>query len=100
MADNVIRLLSQREDAPSLPEKKNGQTKFSIVCTMKDRWIPHFLAALKYMQQLGALGSSRTVSFVADGDGDFNPRFKWATSLPSNVEAVKDNDGDKTFDAG
>ena len=100
LSDNVIRLLSQRDDVPSLPEKKAGSTRFSIVCTMKDRWVPHFLAALKYMQQLGSMGGSRVVSFVADGDGDFRPIFKWDTTLPSDAEPVTNNDGDKTFDAG
>lgn len=100
LSDNVIRLLSQRDDTPSLPKKKDGRTTFNLICTMKDRWVPQFLAMLKYMQQLGNMGGSRNVCFYADGDGDFNPKFKWDESLPSDAEAVKDNDGDKTFDAG
>jgi hypothetical protein len=85
---------------PKLPKKENGYTTFNLICSMKDRWVPHFLAALKYMQRLGGIGSSRMVSFFADGDGDFRPRFTWDDSLPSDVEARKDEDGNKTFDAG
>lgn len=51
-------------------------TKFRIECEMKDRWIPHFLAMLKYMEYLGNIGSSREVTLYADGDGDFRPKFK------------------------
>lgn len=75
-------------------------TKFTIECEMKTRWVPHFLAMLKYMQQLGSLGGSRTVSFYSDGDGDFRPKFTWPSDLPSDAAPIKDNDGDTTYDAG
>ena len=100
LSTNVIRLLSRRDDVPSLPKEENGRTKFNIICTMKNRWVPQFLAMLKYMQQLGSMGSSRKVTIYADGDGDFNPMFEWNDSLPSDAEAIKDQDGNKTFDAG
>lgn len=74
--------------------------KFTIECEMKERWVPHFLAMLKYMQCLGSMGSSRMVSFYADGDGDFRPKFTWDSSLPSKADPIKDNDGDVTYDAG
>ncbi len=67
---------------------------------MKGRWVPHFLAMLKYMQSLGNLGSSRMISFYADGDGDFRPKFQWDENLPFDGEPIKDEDGDKTYDAG
>ena len=51
---------------------------FTIQCTMKRRWIPHFLGMLKKMQWLGSVGSSRNVIFVSDGDGDFRPKFSWS----------------------
>jgi len=79
---------------------KNDITKFTIECEMKSRWVPHFLSMLKYMQQLGSLGSSRLISFYADGDGDYRPKFKWDETLPSKAEPIKDNDGDRTYDAG
>jgi hypothetical protein len=75
-------------------------TEFNIKVTMKDRWIPHFLAMLKYMEQLGNAGSSRTVSFFADGDGDFRPKFEWENELSSNAEPVRDRYGERFYDAG
>jgi hypothetical protein len=74
--------------------------EFSIQCTMRKRWVPHFLAMLKYMQQLGGLGSSRMVSFYSDGDGDFRPKFIWENTLPSDATPIKNDDGHKTYDAG
>lgn len=68
---------------------------------MKDRWVPHFLSMLKYMEQLGGLGGSRKVSFYSDGDGDFRPKFKFdPLLLPEVVKPVSDNDGNRTYDAG
>jgi hypothetical protein len=75
-------------------------TEFTIRVTMKDRWIPHFLAMLKYIQGLGAVGSSRKVSFYADGDGDFRPKFEWDESLPSDAGPRSDHDGNRFYDAG
>jgi len=81
--------------------KHNSEfTEFEIKCKMRSRWVPHFLAMLKYMQQLGSLGGSRIVSFYSDGDGDFRPEFKWDKSLQSEAKPVRDDHGDRTFDAG
>lgn len=74
--------------------------KFTIECEMNERWIPHFLAMLKYMQHLGSLGSSRKVMMYADGDGDFRPKFKWDESLPSDAKPVEEHSGDRFYDAG
>jgi len=74
--------------------------KFIIECDMEERWVPHFLAMLKYMEQLGGLGGSRTISFYSDGDGDFRPKFKWDESLPADGKPIKDDNGDRTYDAG
>ena len=79
---------------------KEDTTEFTIKCKMRTRWVPHFLSMLKYMQQLGGLGGSRLVTFYADGDGDFRPKFEWDKSLPSNAEPVQDSHGDRTYDAG
>lgn len=75
---------------------------FTIECTMEERWIPHFLGMLKYMEQLGSQGSSRQVTFVSDGDGDFHPKFNWDDEydLPPVAKPVRDNDGNRTYDAG
>lgn len=74
--------------------------KFTIECEMKERWVPHFLATLRYMERLGRMGSSRRVTLYSDGDGDFQPRFKWDDSLPENVQPREDNDGHRLYDAG
>lgn len=80
--------------------------KFTIKCEMKDRWIPHFLAMLRYMEQLGKLGGSRMVSFYSDGDGDFRPKFTWNRKLPSDGKPIVNPrprinvEGDRTYDAG
>lgn len=76
------------------------EVTFSLKCTMKSRWVPHFLSMLKYMQTLGGLGSSRVVSFMSDGDGDFRPRFEFDKELSSDAEPVKDVAGNRHYDAG
>ncbi len=75
-------------------------TEFTIKVSMRNRWIPYFLSMLKYMQQLGAAGSSRRVSIFADGDGDFCPKFEWHESLNSGGEPTTDHNGDRHYDAG
>ena len=79
---------------------ENSDKTFTITCTMKDRWVPHFLAMLKYMQHLGGMGSSRVVAFYADGDGDFRPKFEWDKELPSDGNPINDIKGDRLYDAG
>ncbi len=74
--------------------------KFTIQCEMKDRWVPHFLAMLKYMEQLGNMGGSRRVAIYSDGDGDFRPKFKWNPVLSSEAKPVDDRYGDRVYDAG
>lgn len=73
--------------------------KFTVEVEMKERWIPHFLSMLHYMQGLGEMGSSRTVSFYADGDGDFRPKFKPSLEYEEQ-EPVRDDDGNRKYDAG
>ena len=79
---------------------KEDITEFTIKCSMRTRWVPHFLSMLKYMQQLGGLGGSRMVSFYSDGDGDFRPKFSWDMALPSEANPVEDVDGNRKYDAG
>ena len=82
-------------------KKKHDMTEFTIRVTMKNRWIPHFLAMLKHMQQLGNLGSSRLVSILSDGDGDFRPKFDWDKKLPSDAKPrTETKGGDRIYDAG
>lgn len=74
--------------------------EFTIRVRMKKRWTPHFLAMLKTMQQYGSWGCSRMLSFYADGDGDFRPKFEWPKNLNSDGKPVKDDRGNRTWDAG
>ena len=72
---------------------------FTIECKMRERWVPHFMSMLKYMEQLGGLGSSRTVGIYSDGDGDFRPKFNF--SIDSEVVKPKSDDkGNRLYDAG
>ena len=60
------------------------------------------------MQKLGSGGSSRTLGFYADGDGDFRPKFEWNTDTePTEAIYSKELDVDRElvvadhcFDAG
>jgi hypothetical protein len=79
---------------------------FTITCTMKERWIPHFLGMLKKMEYLGNIGASRAVTIYADGDGDFRPKFSWQEDLSLAEPLKKEEKGQSppdsgyTFDAG
>lgn len=88
-------------------EKMKDHTTFTIKCTMKNRWIPHFLGMLKSMENLGRLGGSRWVRFYSDGDGDYRPKFEWDKELPEPKKPLKIEDVGQSprsegydFDAG
>ena len=89
-----------KEHEESIKKMKGIDKTFTIKCTMKDRWVPHFLAMLKYMAYLGRIGSSRMVSFYADGDGDFRPKFEWDESLSTDAKPISNDKGDRLYDAG
>ena len=74
--------------------------EFTIKVTMKERWIPHFLSMLDYIQYCGSVGMSRYVTIMADGDGDFHPKFYWDIEMNELVEPAQEFDGDRTYDAG
>lgn len=103
--------ISPRPGPPSSSKKVNtkengikdvgyDRTEFTIKVIMKNRWIPHFLAMLKYMQTLGSMGGSRKVSFYSDGDGDFRPKFEWDNSLSHDAKPIEDDGGNRFYDAG
>jgi len=73
--------------------------EIKIKVSMSERWIPYFLSMLKYMEYLGKIGSSRTVSIYSDGDGDFQPRFKFDIDFEEQPPR-RDHDGDRFYDAG
>lgn len=77
------------------------EIEFTINVVMQKRWVPHFLAMLRLMEQFGTLGKSRKIIFFSDGDGDFRPKFKWpeilnASAIPTKAGA----DEAYFFDAG
>jgi len=73
--------------------------KFTIRVEMQERWIPHFMSMLKYMEYLGNIGASRKVTIYADGDGDFRPKFE-ADIEWHKVEPIRDVGGERLYDAG
>ena len=73
--------------------------EFTIKVRMQERWIPHFMSMLKYMESLGSFGCSRKVGIYSDGDGDFRPKFEADIELEEK-EPVSDSDGDRIYDAG
>ena len=78
---------------------------FQVNVTMRERWVPHFVGMLQYMEQLGGWGASREVGLYADGDGDFRPEFKFiGIEGIEPAEPIKDSDqdhiGDRVYDAG
>ena len=77
----------------------SNETEITIKVTMRTRWVPYFLGMLKYMQYLGAIGASREVAILSDGDGDFRPVFEW--NVESELaEPRRDKDGHRFYDAG
>lgn len=78
----------------------SDNVSFVLKVKMYKRWIPHFRGMLEYMQRLGAIGSSREVGFMSDGDGDFRPVFDWPEDLAPAAEAIKDENGNRYYDAG
>ncbi len=73
----------------------------TVTVTMRPRWMRVFLGMLEHMQYLGGIGASRNLTFMADGDGDFRPKFKWDSA--ADVEHVKRADhepANRLFDAG
>lgn len=49
--------------------------KFTIECEIPERWVNDFCSFIKYLEFCGNIGHSASVSFYADGDGDFRPQF-------------------------
>lgn len=76
------------------------EVEFNIKCVMRARWVPYFLGMLERMQMLGSIGSSRQITFLSDGDGDFRPVFDWASDLPEAKGGDELQNGDWFFDAG
>jgi len=78
----------------------NETITFTVNCTMTRRWASQFIGMITYMQQLGGNGSSRNVTFYADGDGDYRPKFTWDDQSINIAKPVTYKSGDTFFDAG
>lgn len=73
--------------------------KFTVNVEMEERWIPHFMSMLKYMEFLGNVGGSKNVTLFSDGDGDFRPKFQTNVEYEKK-EPIIDNEGNRFYDAG
>lgn len=61
--------------------RDSESSSFGLFIDVKDRWRQELLDMLDSMQACGDMGCSREITFYADGDGDFRPRFAFDTSL-------------------
>lgn len=63
-------------------------------------------AMFEYWNQLARFGSSRNVTFMADGDGSFHPncQFTFSEKIPTltdelrQIAVVRENGGDHKYD--
>jgi len=76
-----------------------AEKTFTVTCTMEERWVNHFLSALKRMELNGRIGASDDVAIYADGDGDFRPKFE--ANIEYEVqEPYSERNGVIRYDAG
>ena len=55
----------------------------TVKCTVRKRWAAQLIGMFNTMQHLGSIGASRNITFYADGDGDFRPKFDLPSDIPS-----------------
>lgn len=76
---------------------------FNVKCTMPKVWASHFQSFLKEMENYGRRGHSGQISFMADGDGNFRPKFKF-TKEYETVQGIRSQQiarkAEQMFDAG
>lgn len=89
--DNYIKQLHEQNE--------NDESTFTIKCTMKNRWIPHFIGMLRGIEYNGKVGHSGKVGIYADGDGDFRPQFDISLDIKA-AKPIKDNNDEVLYDAG
>lgn len=77
----------------------NEDVTFAITCTMRKRWAPPFVSALKKMEEYGSSEMSRFVSIYADGEQDFHPKFECDVDFPE-VAPSSNVAGDCVYDPG
>lgn len=64
--------------------------ELNIKATIPDRWVPQFVAMLAEMEQLGNIGSTKSLVFYSDGDGDFKPKFEFTDKRGNPIADVED----------
>lgn len=76
---------------------------FNVKCTMPKVWASHFQSFLREMESYGQRGHSGQISFMADGDGNFRPRFRF-TKEYETVQGIQSQNisrkAEQLFDAG
>jgi len=88
----IIPLKNKRVKA----EKK--LVTIDIKATMSEGDMANFLGMLDTIQNLGAVGSSRTIELWVDGDGASSPKFEYKINPPSLVEPIMtDESANGTF---
>ena len=81
--------------------KKYKKRKFKIKAEIDERWVDDFCTFLYELEHNGEIGHSSLIGFYADGDGDFQPKFKIKTN--HNFTKPKNKirkEAEKIYDAG
>lgn len=86
-------------------EVEDEEITFTVKVTCRKRWASQLVGFFKRLQYLGDIGSSRGVTILGDGDGDFRPDFEIdgkpikESDIPA-ADPVRDEDLSAYFDAG
>lgn len=72
---NRTRAGYEKFNPKSVKKDKYDNVEFIIKCKMKERWVNQFCSLLKEMERNGSAGHTSVLAFMADGDGDFRPKF-------------------------
>ena len=73
--------------------------KFTIECSVPERWVDYFCSFLKHLERNGSLGHSALVGFYADGDGDFRPKFSIKTKYEPSIVKKANKIPEAIYDA-
>jgi hypothetical protein len=84
----------------------NDKVIMSVTMTLTKAQAIALREMFEYWNRLASIGSSRHVSFFADGDGNFHPRCLVETNPPlpeisqdmKDASIISDNDGDRKYD--
>ena len=56
----------------------DNEVTVNISCTMSEKHMNNFLTLLRRMAYDGAIGHTEKITIDIDGDGDFQPKFKFS----------------------